>query len=252
MMPPLRQLAVSLMCIRTGLQLTGWGLLLAAAVLMGSACLGWIGGGGGNATLFLLCGAVLFVLLALLVAFVGLVIGFAGRCQCLACPEEFPRARAAVRLAVLLESCGWLHWFSSVAFCGMVGSGLVTLPWWVAGIGFAVSGVLVLGGLGFFVRFCHHLAVALDDPKATDTGIGGGVLLVGVGVMLCVVGVFYLSAGWGFLLWAVAVGLFGGANLAWSGTLQRLATGYKRLCPPSNNIRNPFEEEPPCEPPSDE
>jgi hypothetical protein len=40
------------------------------------------------------------------VALVGLVAGFAGRLQCLACPEEFPRARAAVRLAVLLESCG--------------------------------------------------------------------------------------------------------------------------------------------------
>jgi hypothetical protein len=174
-----RQVARGLKIARVALVLTvACAALFAGLVLMA---------GIGNASDYLrnnyLAGVALAaVLVGLgLTAVAAVVLGFVARCRCLATPADRTAARARVRLAVLLETCGWVSLAANV----MVGVGTVTkvlpLPTLAVPITGGFSLLLLVVGRVIFFWYTRSLAESFDAPLARLPALSIALLLTWVG-----------------------------------------------------------------------
>ncbi|MCU0705143.1 MAG: hypothetical protein MUF18_14315 [Fimbriiglobus sp.] len=99
---------------------------------------------------------------ALVVAFCGMVIGWAGKTQCLRTPTALRMARIRGRLAVVFEGCGLFGQIGNVGMFTATSVNWVPLsPWIVLGTTI-VSVILHVAGrvmfLGHLRSLAHHLA----------------------------------------------------------------------------------------------
>lgn len=99
----------------------------------------------------------------------GVLVGFIGRVRCLETPPELPIARTRVRLAALLEGCGWL---SGVVNCGVAWATAVrsiSVPWEVVHAVFGLSFVLFLAGRVISFAYLLALARSVDATPPADS-----------------------------------------------------------------------------------
>lgn len=95
---------------------------------------------------------------------VGVLIGFVGRVRCLETPPELPTARVRVRLAALLEGCGWLSGIVNAGIAWATAIGSIRLPWEVLHAVFGFAFLLFLAGRVFFFSYLRALARSVDTP----------------------------------------------------------------------------------------
>jgi hypothetical protein len=155
----------------------------------------------------------------------GMLTGFVGRCRCLATPEEWPAARTRIRMAVLLEACGWLSGLANFAAAWGIATRWIPLPMIAAGVTAGLSVLMLVLGRVMFLRFARAVADALGhEPLARQAarslvlfvtlvacGVIGFALLQASYILPASAPVTTVSAALGMGLWvaAVAVGLAG-------------------------------------------
>jgi len=165
--------------------------------------------------------------IAALVAVAGLIIGFVGRCRCLATPPEFATARTRIRLAVILEGCGWLSGVANLAVAVANSLLVLRLPGDVLKTTTALSFLLLVAGRMMFLWYTRSLADAAGNNSLACLAARSLVLFIAVAVSVVIGGVpiFTVSAisspgtstamtfavGFGAGLWfaACGVGVYG-------------------------------------------
>jgi hypothetical protein len=185
-----------------GLAIVQWGFRLVAGAV-------WAAGAGvilaavtdaghHTYTLGLLAGGV--TALAACALMLGAVIGMHGRERCLDTPRELPAARARIRLAVLLEGCGWLSGVVNLGVAWATGVGSITLPWEVVHAVFGLSFVLFLAGRVFFFAYLRALAKSVDFTPSTGSPLLAIMVVVTASTMVATsVGLLVTSDGYGSL-----------------------------------------------------
>jgi hypothetical protein len=154
-------------------------------------------------------------------AVVGLLVGVVGRCCCLAAPPEFPTARGRIRLAVLLEVCGWLSGLTNAGVWAATAMLWIVVPDAVLLAAGGLSLPLLVAGWGTFLKYLESVGELVGDrPLARRADL---TLLLFVSVLFAsVFGAFlivcptapasydfFLTTGGSLLLSAGGVGLFG-------------------------------------------
>jgi hypothetical protein len=100
-------------------------------------------------------------------ALAGMIVGFVGRCRCLATPDEWLVARTRIRLAVLLEACGWLSGLGNFFAAWAIALRWIPLPMIAAGITAGLSVLMLVLGRVMFLRFARAVSDTLgDEPLA--------------------------------------------------------------------------------------
>jgi hypothetical protein len=178
---PILSIAAGLHAARRGFMLTLWGVGGAFVVGLFTICI--LSAGVGYGGLLFLAVSVGGLLLAV----GGIITGVVGRCRCaLAAPEDAPAARAAMRLAAVLEVCGWLNTLTTIGVGWITAVGWLTLPEWTFSVSYLLSAVLLVAGRGFFVLFCRRLAKhlgAVDARTSAEITLIGLRFVVGLGLL---------------------------------------------------------------------
>jgi hypothetical protein len=168
----------------------------------------------------------------------GWIGGFVGRCRCLATPEEWPVARTRIRLAVLLEACGWLSGLANVAVAFLIGFGVLPLPVITVGVTVGLSVLMLAFGRVMFLRFARAVADRIDDePLAREAArslvlfvtvvacwAGGFALLLASSTLAGSTSVATVSVATGFGLWIAAGGVGLAGLFVYDQLLGRLRT----------------------------
>lgn len=158
MTPDWQPVSRGLRLILTGAKTVGWSIFGLVAVFVLGFCL-LIRAEGNDAEVVVL--TLFFAALASIA--IGRLLCTVGRYLCLRTPEDAPAARATIRLAVILETCGLLTWASAFAilFTPLSGPELV-----LSGYGFA----LLCNAFGrvFFFRYLHLLGLQVQSHSLID------------------------------------------------------------------------------------
>jgi hypothetical protein len=156
MTPDWQPVSRGLRLILTGAKTVGWSIFGLVVVCGFGFCLMLASRDAWPIFVIPLLSALGFIILGRLLCTVG-------RYFCLRTPEDAPAARASIRLAVILETCGLLTWASTFAipFTPLSGPELV-----LSGYGFA----LLCNAFGrvFFFRYLHLLGLQVQSHSLID------------------------------------------------------------------------------------
>jgi len=147
-----------------------------------------------NTTLGIIYGGLICI--SALAAVIGMIVGFVGRCRCLATPPEFATARTRIRLAVLLEGCGWLSGVANLAVAVANSLLVLRLPGDVLKTTTALSFLLLVAGRMMFLWYARSLADATGNNSLARLAARSLVLFIAVAVSVVIGGVpiFTVSA----------------------------------------------------------
>lgn len=176
----------ALLEVSLGLTLVHWGFRLVAGAV-GAACAGVILAAVTDARHHTFAFELLLFAVAVLTSCavgVGTLAGFGGRVGCLDTPPELPTACAYVRLAVVLEGCGWLSGVVNLGIAWATAVGSITLSWEVLHAVFGLSFVLFLAGRVFFFAYLRALARCVDITPSVGSPLPAIMVVVTASTMM--------------------------------------------------------------------
>jgi hypothetical protein len=215
----------ALLEVSLGLTLVHWGSRLVAGAVV-AACAGVILAAVTDARHHTFGFELLLFAVAVLASCavgIGTLAGFNGRVGCLETPPELPVACVRIRLAVVLEGCGWLSGVVNLGIAWATAVGSITVPWEVIHAVFGLFFVLFLAGRVFFFAYLRALARCVDYARSAGSPLPAIMVVVTAATMVATsVGLLLTSNGHSSLT-ADRMAAMGGTFL---GTLAVLAGLY--------------------------